>query len=289
MGKFRTTWLNLRRTPYQTLAAFSTMTLTLFVLSIFLLTAFGSQKILSYFETKPQITAFFSDEAKPEDIEALKQKIAATGRLASQRYVSKEEALDIYKEQNKNDPLLLEMVTSNILPASLEVSATEAKYLPQINDILKETPFVSDVTFQKDVVDTLIAWTNALRIGGVILVGFLIFNALLTILTVIGMKISTKKEEVEIMKLIGASNWYIRWPFIMEGVIYGFVSGVLAWVASIALLLYITPPVSSFLQGIPLLPYSWAIMFIFLGIIVSSGILVGIIGSFLALWRHLRN
>lgn len=287
MGKLKTTWQHIRRSPYQSLVAIMIMTLTLFAASLFLIVAFGSQKILRYFESRPQVTAFFKDEAKSEQVEALKQKLSATTKVTSLKYVSKEEALAIYREQNKDDPLLLEMVTANILPASLEVSATEAKYLSQLNEILKQDSSVEEVVFQKDVVDTLISWTNAIRKAGGVLVGFLTIVSLLIILMVIGMKISLKKEEIEIMKLVGASHWYIRWPFILEGAIYGAIGAIIAWGISYLFLLYATPLLVSFLAGIPLLPVSPIFMFELLGGLFLGGVLVGGFGSLLAVWRYL--
>lgn len=136
MKVFKTTWKHIRRSPYQALAAVGIMTLTLFVSGIFFLTAATSSAILSYFEAKPQITAFFTDEKLAEEIASLEERLKNTGQVLDLKYVSKEEALAIYREQNKDDPLLLEMVTANILPASLEVSAKDAKYLADLAKIL---------------------------------------------------------------------------------------------------------------------------------------------------------
>lgn len=289
MSQFKTTWKHIRRSPYQALAAVLIMFLTMFTASIFLLSAYGSSMILNFFESKPQITVFFKDEIKKEGIESLKQKLEETGKVASQKYVSKEEALAIYKEQNKNDPLLLELVTANILPSSLEISAKEAKDLSALNTIIQnEKTNIDEVVYQKDIIDSLISWTNAIRSIGVILVGFLTFVSLLIILMVIGLKIGQKKEEIEILHLVGASNWYIRKPFIYEGAFYGIIGGLLAWIISYGLLLYVTPYLSSFLSGIPLLPIPVIEMVKFLGIEIASGIFVGVIGSLLAVWRYLR-
>jgi len=107
----RTTWNHIRRSPYQASAAIGIMFLTFFLASVTILAAGGSQMLLRYFETRPQVTAFFKDEVKQEEIEALIQKLDQTGRVSSTKFVSRQEALAIYREQNKNDPLLLEMVT----------------------------------------------------------------------------------------------------------------------------------------------------------------------------------
>jgi len=112
-------WTHIRRSPYQALAAILTMFLTFLVSGAFGLTVATSLLVLQYFESKPQATVFFKDSAEKEQIDALKTTLEATGKIAGIKYVSKEDALLIYKEQNKNDPLLLEMVNADILPASL--------------------------------------------------------------------------------------------------------------------------------------------------------------------------
>ena len=289
MKLFKATWQHIRRSPYQAMAAIAIMTLTLFVSGVFFLTAAGSSAILSYFESKPQITAFFTDEKKEAEIKTLEEKLQSTNQVASLKYVSKEEALAIYKEQNKNDPILLEMVTANILPASLEVSAKEAKVLGDLAKILQAEPGIQEVIYQKDVVDNLIAWTDAIRKIGIVFVGFLTLISLLIILTVIGMKIGLKKEEIEILKLIGASNWYIRLPFLLEGALYGLLAGLIAWFICLGLVLYINPQLSSFLVGIPVFSISPLFMLAFLGGLVLAGSLVGIFGSLMAVWRYLKS
>lgn len=289
MSQIKTTWQHLRRSPYQAMAAVLIMFFTCLAASLFLTIGFASEKILSYFESKPQTTAFFKDEAKTTDVDTIKTKLEDTGKVAEIKYVSKEQALNIYREQNKNDPLLLEMVSSSILPASLEISAKNIKDLESLADILKKQPMVEEVVFQKDIINTLVNWTSSIRNIGIIIVGFLVLVSILVILMIIGMKIAIRKEEIEILRLVGATRWYIRWPFILEGAIYGFIGAILAWGFSYILILYSTPYLSSFLSGIPLLPVSPQLMFMLLGVIAGGGMLVGIFGSGLAVWRYLKN
>ncbi len=143
MSNFKTTWQHIRRAPYQALAAIAVMTLNLFITCIFFTTAFSFEQVLRFFESRPQVTAFFKDEAKSEEIEAVKEKLLATGKVSSVKFVSKEEALAIYREQNKSEPLLLEMVTANMLPASLEVSTDKLSSLSEsaISITLKSSRF----------------------------------------------------------------------------------------------------------------------------------------------------
>lgn len=288
MRHLKTAWNHIRRTPYQALAAILVMSLTFFIASVFILTALGSQAVLRFFETRPQVTAFFKDEVKVDQVEVLKDKLSLTGKIAQMKYVSKEEALSIYQEQNKNDPLLLEMVTANILPASLEVSTIDLSSLKEIAQILKEENGVEEVIFQEDVITSLSAWTRALRMIGLGLITFLAIVSFLTILIIIGMKIALRKEEIEILRLIGATFWYIRVPFLLEGIFYGVAGAIIAWMATYVLVLYSTPFFVSFLSGVPLLPVSPVFMLLFLGGLILGGVMIGSLGSLIAVRRYLR-
>jgi len=284
----KTTWKHIRRSPYQALAAIMIMTFTFFVAATLLLAAGASQKILSYFEGKPQITAFFKDKVTDKDIGNMENALKNTGKVSSIKYVSKEEALAIYREQNKKDPLLLEMVSAEILPASLEISATNVSNLKDLYEFIKKQPNIEEVVFQKDVVDTLTSWTSGIRKIGLSLLIFLSLISVLIIVTVIGMKIAIRREEIEILHLVGASNWYIRWPFILEGMFYGVTGAMIAWSVTYLILWRTTPFLTSFLSGIPLLPVSPLIMFFLLITLCLGGAIIGIIGSLLALWRYLK-
>lgn len=286
--RLKTTWQHIRRSPYQSLAAVLIMTLTFFIASIFILLGVGGTKIIDYFESRPQITVFFRDEATQEQIARLQTSLTDTGKVSSTRFVSKEEALKIYQEQNKNDPLLLELVTANVLPASIEVSAINVKDLDSLSQALRTSDIVSEVVFQKDIVDTLVSWTNATRkIGTVVFMALSIISVVI-IITVIGMKIGLRREEIEILRLVGASAWYIRLPFIVEGALYGVIGSFIAWVLSYGILLYATPFIESFLFGIPLLPVSPYLMLSTLGIEVVTAIILGATASFAAVLRYLK-
>lgn len=297
MKLFPTTWRHIRRSPYQALAAILTMFLTFLLGGMVFLASTASVFILGYFESKPQITVFFADKATKEDADNLTKTLQATGKVASTKYISKEDALAIYREQNKNDPLLLEMVTADILPASLEVSATDPIYLKDLEPTIKAASGVEEVVFQKDVVDTLLAWTNGIRIVGGSVVGILVLDSLLIIVTVIGMKIAIRREEIEILRLVGASPWYIRMPFILEGGMYGTVGALASWVIITGIVIWARPMVVGFLGMIPsialVLSSATSTPFIlatggFLGGMLIVGFLLGSLGSLIALGRYLK-
>lgn len=288
MSTLSSSWKHIRRHPYQAMAAIFIMMLTFLAISVFSFIVFGSSVIINYFESKPQVTAFFKDEAKQENIDQLRASIEQTGKAASVKYVSKKEALQIYKEQNKNDPLLLDLVTEDILPASLEISTSKIDDLGAVSDTLKTSPYVSEVIYQKDVISTLSAWTNGIRIVGIVLIGLLSLVSVFVMMTVIGFKVSQKKEEIEIMRLLSATNWYIRWPFIFEGIAYGVVGTVVGWLIASAGLLYATPYLESFLRGIPLLPVSPLFLLELLAAELLIAAVLGVVSSSLAVYKYLK-
>jgi len=285
---FRTAWKHIRRSPYQSLAAILIMFLTFLIATIFTLVAGGSQIVLRYFESRPQVTAFFKDEATAGQIDTLKAKLIQTGKVEETKFISKEEALQIYREQNKDEPLLLEMVTANILPASLEVSIKNIIDIDQVAGVLKNDTTVEEVVFQEDVVEALYRWTGSIRKIGIGLISVLSLVSFLIILVIIGMKITIRKSEIEILQLIGASNAYIRAPFVLEGIIYGLSGAVLAWGLSYILLLYATPFIIKFLVDIPVLPVPYYFILIVLGIEMLAGFIIGSLGSFIAVRRYLK-
>ena len=288
MKFFKTTTHNIRRSPYQAFAAVLIMMLTFLTVSFFTFLITGSSKIINFFESKPQVTAFFHNEARQKDMDALQKKVKDTGRVASIKFVSKKDALGIYREQNKDDPLLLDLVTADILPASIEVSTIKIQDLGVISEMLKKSPEVSEVIYQKDIISTLTSWTNALRKIGIGLIVILSLVSFFIVLTIIGIKISQKKEDIEIMRLIGATSWYVRWPFIFEGIFYGLIGAFLGWGIASASLLYATPLLSSFLKGIPLLPVPFIFYVeVLAGELVMAAV-IGALASYLAVLRYLK-
>jgi len=170
----------------------------------------------------------------------------------------------------------------------LEISTIKIEDLSVINDKLKDSPLVSEVVFQKDVVSVLTSWTNALRTIGLGLIIVLSLVSIFIMVIIIGIKISQKKEDIEIMRLIGADRWYIRWPFIFEGISYGVVGAFLGWLISTGALWYATPFLSSFLKGMPIFPIPLTFFFGLLGAELLVAIVLGTVSSFLAVLRYLK-
>ena len=285
----------INRSPYQTMVAILILTMTLFLTGVFFILAAGSHVVLNYFETRPQVIGYFKREIEPTDesISALRTKLQATGVVSEVQYTSKEQALELYRQDNQDYPLLLEGVTANILPASIEVSAIDPSHLKSIADLLKTDPDIQSVQFPEDIVAPFTLWTHSLRILGISLVAAHIVITFMTILLIISVKVANRRDEVTTFQMLGATPGYISAPFIFEGIIYGVVSGFIAWGACYLAILYSMPfwvtLFGSILTDIALLPPPLSFMFALLGGMLGLGSFIGGMGGLLAVRRFLKN
>ncbi|OGK55182.1 hypothetical protein A3H80_05060 [Candidatus Roizmanbacteria bacterium RIFCSPLOWO2_02_FULL_37_19] len=294
-------FVSIKRAPYQSLGSFLILFFTLFLsLFFFNITSFF-YGILSYVETRPQVIAYFDVQTKEKDILTIKEAIGKTGKTSSIKYVSQKEALQIYRQLNKDNPLLLEMVSANILPASLEVYAKKPVYLVEIAEFLQKQEGIDEVNFQKMIVDKLVTLTTILRRISTGLFIFLIFITIIVLITTTAFKISVKRDEIEVLQLIGASKWYIRKPFIMEGLFFGFSSGTIAFALFYLVFFYFQPFLSSYLTGLPKLGfynltnlniyvYPPSIEFIALSyvLIIFFGMMIAFVGNYLATSKYVK-
>ena len=209
--------ISLRRTPYQTLSAFLVLFFSLFLsIALFISLSF-LYGILGYIETRPQVTVYFQTKTSETDIFKVRDELDASGKVLSIKYISKDEAFEIYRDLNKDNPLLLEMV-SEILPPSLEIFAKKPIYLPEIAEYLKKQSGVDEVQFQKDIVDRLLTLTSILRKITLVFFSFLILMSIIVLTTTTMFKIALRKDEIELLRLLGATNAYIRKPFFLESI-----------------------------------------------------------------------
>jgi len=288
----------IKRSPFQALSATFVLTLTFFVTTVLAVLVYSSGNILKYFETRPQIIAFLKDEITPEQISALQNKLTSDEKIKDVRYVSKEEALSIYKTATEDNPLLSELVSPTIFPASLEFSVTNLNFAQGVIDEVRKEGIVSQVGFtaslggEKTLQDVVTRLKNIIfyvRVGGISFVGILGISSFLTLLVIISMRINSRKTEVEILDLIGATPKFIKSPIIYEALIYSFLGVFLGWLFAYILWLYLTPNILSYFGEIPILPkgiLNLSIMFvIILGSELIIGSLLALSGSLLAVSR----
>ncbi|MCL4364321.1 permease-like cell division protein FtsX [Patescibacteria group bacterium] len=293
-------FISLRRAPYQSLTAFLVLFFTLFLsLTLFVSLSFING-ILSYLETRPQVTVYFQTKTPESNIFKIRDELLQSGKVLSIKYISQQDAFNIYKNLNKDNPLLLEMVSADILPPSLEIYAKKPIYLPEIAEYLKKQGDVDEVQYQKDIVDRLLTLTGILRKGSLIFFSYLIVMSVIVLTTTTLFKIALKKEEIELLKLLGASNSYIRRPYINEGLFMGFTASTLSFLILLAAFLYFDPFLKSYLTGVPNLSLDlnvikltvWPFNLVFFasmyGLSLVFGCTIAVVSSFLATKKYLK-
>ena len=296
---WRTGFRNIFRNAWLSTAATAIMVVTLLIMTFFAFSTVFVRKQVAQVRQKIDLSVFISDDATQDQITELQSKINGLSNVNSVDYVSKADALNRLASSSSEGQKLAQSAQSigNPLPASFEVKLTNIDGIGQTNsDIhgLEEAKIVSDTSYdnrdenRQGVVENVIKISNAVsRIGLVLSVVFLVI-ALLIIFNTIRMAIFTSREEVEIMKLVGATKWFIRGPFLVEGSLYGIFGTVIALV----LLVPFSRAVSSFLieklGAGPTLDYFGAHFgLIALGMLVL-GVFIGVISSWLALMRYLK-
>jgi cell division transport system permease protein len=216
------------------LAIFVSFTLLSFIFSFSVL----SNTAMNFLQKQVQVRVFFKDTFSEESILSLKSELEKDSRIMEVGYTSKEDALRIFKDLSKNDPILQESLTSNILPASIEIRDYDVKDLEDIANDFTGREYVDSVKYLKDIKDTFKYYSSIITIVSVILFLLFFIVSFGIILSTIRINIFQKKDEIETMKIVGASDEFIQRPFIHQGVTYAMVGSFLAGlVAFITLIL----------------------------------------------------
>jgi len=242
--------ISIRRTPYQSLAVFSSLFLTLFLSLLLVFCLNFLYGLLGYVESRPQVTIYFQNETSEPSILKVKNELEKSGKVESVKYMSKNDAYALYKQLNKDNPLLLEMVTADILPASLEIFAKKPSYLPEIASYLNTVAGKDEVNFQKNVVDKLLSLTSVVRTMSLAFFLFLMGSTIIILMTITHFKVALKKEEIELLRLMGATAGYVRKPFMNQAVFLGFVASTVVYGIFAGILFLIYPSMQGYLRGI---------------------------------------
>ncbi|HEY4779728.1 MAG TPA: permease-like cell division protein FtsX [Solirubrobacterales bacterium] len=287
----------LRRNGAPTLAAIVTTVVTVILLGvlipIFQTTQAKSEQIRS--ELNIQVGLF--DDATPAETAALKTDLTGIPHVVSVTYISKAEALKTLRSELK-DKSIVEQLNSNPLPASFEVKADDAANLPGIREAIIPTgangkpqpisPIVDNIFDRQQASQQIEEVTSALKIVLTVMTALLIAASLMLIGNTIRLSIYTRRREVEVMRLVGATRWFIRWPFMIEGVVVGFVGGFLAililWLGKIT----VVDPLSSSFSFLAAQNNSTLSFPALVAILFAAAVIVSTIGSGITLRRFLK-
>jgi len=291
-------WQNFRRNWVMSFGAVITIYLSLLLVGIFLVTGVLVNSIVQSVEDKVTIQVFLKDGAATEDVNTLQKQLLADPLVDTVDYTSKKEALDKFKQDMANSPDIIEQIEGNPLPASLDVALKDPRTVQQMVDkILQNQVFLAvcdrpdnpeeSLKYGQQIVNKLFAFTRVIRIIEIVFVAMLAVVSLIFINNTIRLAIYARRKEIGIMRLVGASNWFIRTPFLLEGIMQALIGAVLAILSLLALQAAILPRLA---EAVPFLAVtlSGGAMGQISAALIIAGVFIGLLGSTLAMRRYLR-
>lgn len=280
------------RNPVMSLASTFTVTLMLLLFSFFLTTDRGLQAAVGVLESKVETAAFLDDNAKVSQVLALKARIEADPAVSRVEYVDKEQALKRLQDiAERRKDFVIANVETNPLPASLEIKLSDARQAKRLGDDLRAeigAGVITDVIDNPQVVDQLLTITRVLSIGGIAILAMMLFVALFVIVNTIRIAVHARRDEIEIMQLVGASDAFVRWPFILEGMLVGALGAIVA----LSIVFAASGPVTTaMLDFLVTLPISLGPDFAFqlAASVLGVALLVGAGGATLSVRAHLAK
>ncbi len=289
---------NFVRNGVLSFASTTIMVLTLLSLSTFLIVNIALTTGIQAIQEKIDVSAYLNDTAKEEDILDLQKVIADSSDVKSVKYVSKDEALIRYKEQNKNNQKLLESLEGidNPLPASLEVKVYDPAKLEQVTKVFEEDNYkglIRKVSYKENkiVIDKLFSATEFIKKVGIGATTAFALITLIIVFNTIRIAIFSQKDDIEIMRLVGATNWFIRGPFILEGALYGIIATIITMISLAAILYYTGPSLTNYFGGVgsDVNSYLYNNVVVILLVQLGIGIIIGVTSSWLALRKYLKS
>jgi|SRR3990167_3068920 len=307
------TWVNMKRVArygligfmrngFVSLAAVLIMTITLFVLAIVIIFGAALQTTLASLTEKVDVTVYFMTSATEEQISEIRNSLEALPEVASVGYTSREEALTAFRERHKNDQLTiqaLDELEANPLGASLGIRAKETSQYESIAAFLESRQeagngagaVIDKVNFNqnKAAIDRLTSIIQTSKRVGYVIAFVLALCTLLIAFNTIRLAIYTARDEIGVMNIVGAGRWYVRGPFMVAGVLYGVVSGLLVLLLLYPVTLWLGPSSERFLEAFNVYTYYMGSFFFLFVIVVGTGVALGALSSFLAVRRYLRT
>jgi cell division transport system permease protein len=296
---FKSGFRNTFRNAWLSTAATAIMAVTLLIMTFFAFSIFFVRSQLNEVQQKIDLTVFISDDAKEEQIKGLQNKVLQTGGVESVEFVSKADALKRLENSSEEGKKLAKSATEigNPLPASLEVKLEKLDDIGGINRQIRELPeavIITETSYdsrddnRKGVIENVIKISNGVtRVGAILSIVFLVI-ALLIIFNTIRMAIFTRREEIEIMKLVGATKWFIRGPFIVEGSMYGVFGATIATIALIPIGRVAGQFLVDKFNAGQAMAYFGTNFWLVVLCIYALGIFIGAVSSWLAISRHLK-
>ncbi len=294
---FKSGLMNFVRNPWLSVGAGMVMTITLVIFSLLFMLFTVTNYSIKSIQNKVDISVYFKNGLSEEKIKAIQVEVEKDPAVKETRYISAAQAFELFKERHKYDPQItqsLNELTENPLPATLNVKANNLEDYTKIAERLQKPEykdFVEKVNYEdsRDLIDKLTKILKYIVSGGIALVVVFSLIAILVIFNTITLTIYHRKEEVEIMRLVGATNWYIRGPFLVESLLYALSGTFLSAILFVPVFTNVLPKIAVFIDPeIGLFSSNlFNFVFVVLMMLIISCILASL-STFLAIRKYLK-
>lgn len=285
---FREVLLSMIRKRWMTFASIGTVALSLFVLGVFLIMVMNMHKMASSLESQVQISVYINDALPEEGRKEIERMTREMKSVTAIEYVPREKALKKLQERlGDNKKILDALGESNPLPNSFLVTVKSAEDVKKTAVLIADLYGVEEVKYGQDVAANLFELTHLIRFFGLILMALLMFATIFIISNTIRLTVFARRKEIAIMKYVGATDWFIRWPFILEGVGLGLIGG---GVSALALRSFYSAMVAKIYESLAFFPMveQYPFMNYLTLTLIVAGIIIGILGSTVSLKRFME-
>ena len=285
---FHEVLLSMIRNRWMTAASIGTVAVSLFVLGVFLIIVMNMNKMAASLESQVQISVYINDNLPEEGRKEIERMTKALKGVTTIEYVPREEALKKLRERlGENKKILDALGDSNPLPNAFLVTVSNPDDVKKIAAAIADLYGVDEVKYGQDVAANLFELTHLMRFFGAILMGLLLGATIFIISNTIRLTVFARRKEIAIMKYVGATDWFIRWPFILEGVGLGIIGG---GVSAFALKNFYSAMVEKIYESLAFFPMieQYPFMHYVAMALVGAGIFIGILGSTISLKRFME-
>jgi len=270
------------------LAAVSTVVVSLCILGGFLLVIINLDSMATEISRKVEVTMFFKEKVSPQEAEPFRQQILKIPGVKDVRFISRETALRRLKERLEGQIDFSDIEKNNPLPDSLEISITDPDLIGDVVTRLKTLPGFDEPEYGKKYAQKILTFSRVVKTAGVVATALLSLGVLLIINNTIRLTIFARRKEIRIMQLVGATNWFIKMPFLMEGVLHGIAGSAVASLVLVTAYSYGVKNLTATLPFIPVVPKE-AVTVQFLIVLNLMGLLFGYVGSLISMRKFLAE
>lgn len=289
-------WLSFKRQTALSFATISIMVMAIFLITSLFLLHGMTRFLIADLQDRVDISVYFKKDSSEEDILKVKAELSENPEIKNVDYVSREEALEKFIARHEEDPVLIESLVElgeNPLLASLNIKAWQINQYAAISNFLEKGPYQDliekvDYYRNKEVIERISEISSSINLAGIIFSFILGFIAIVVAFNTTRLAIYSSREEISIMRLVGASSWFVRGPFIVQGVIVGIVATFLTALIFTIGIFFFSSRIDLFIPGFSLLGYFKANFFTLLFIQLVTGVGLGVISSWIAVKRYLE-